>query len=379
MTQEAFAADMLSDVLDLEDRAQDCFQQGRYQDAIAAAEAALARDPNALTARLIRDLAHKALALSRQVFLAEPSLQPGAPVVLMLSSTGPGNVPHDHLLPLTRFGRIFWFLENDLPKDEGEIPAHDIVFNVVGDIDAAPGAHALALRFAKSSRRPVLNLPDRVDRTSRAGMAALLAGCPNMCIPGVARIARGEDPQASGLNYPLIVRPAGKHGGEGAVLVEGAEQFAAQLPDAPLLYATEFVDYRSPDGWYRKYRVIFVDRKPYPYHLAIGPHWLVHHWTTGMEKDAGRRAEEMRFLMDPVQAIGETLWASLHEIGTRLDLDFGGIDFSVLGDGRLLFFEANATMLVHPEEDQMFAYKNFAVQAITDAFGRMIARAIARA
>ena len=55
-----------------------------------------------------------------------------------------------------------------------------------------------------------------------------------------------------------------------------------------------------------------------------------------------------------------------------MDLDYAGIDFSVLADGRLLFFEANATMLVHPEDDPVFAHKNVAIREILDAVGAMI-------
>jgi tetratricopeptide (TPR) repeat protein len=307
--------------------------------------------------------------------LVERAYQAIAPTVLILSNVGAGNVPHQHLLPRARFSRIFWFLEDALPEHESEIPDHDIVFNAVGDVDAAPEAHALAGRYANVCKKPMINLPDRVDRTSRAGVAELLAPCENAVIPKVRQMERpsgGWTQDGPDLRYPLIARPAGRHGGEGAVLVERPDQFLSLAPDAPVIYATEFVDYRSPDNWYRKYRAIFVDRKPYPYHLAIGAHWLLHHWTAGMEQDAGRRNEELRFLENPQQALGDKVWATLEDIGARLDLDFVGIDFSVLQDGRLLLFEANPTMLVHPEDDPLFAHKNFAVQNILDAFERMI-------
>ncbi len=67
---------------------------------------------------------------------------------------------------------------------------------------------------------------------------------------------------------------------------------------------------------------------------------------------AERRAEEARFLADPVAAIGARGMAAIREIGRRLDLDYCGVDFSVLPDGRLLIFEANATMLAHAEDPQ---------------------------
>ena len=40
----------------------------------------------------------------------------------------------------------------------------------------------------------------------------------------------------------------------------------------------------------------------------------------------------------------------IQHVGQALDLDYGGLDFSILEDGRVLVFETNATMLVHPED-----------------------------
>jgi len=81
-------------------------------------------------------------------------------------------------------------------------------------------------------------------------------------------------------------------------------------------YATRFVDFRSArDGLYRKYRAIFVDRAAHPYHLAVADSWLAHYATADMA-GAGRRAEELRFLVDPSSALGEGAMAVL------LGLDF---------------------------------------------------------
>ena len=58
-------------------------------------------------------------------------------------------------------------------------------------------------------------------------------------------------------------------------------------------------------------------------------------------------------------ALGARAWRAIGEVGKRLDLDFAGVDFAVLSDGRALLFEANATMYVHPEPpDSALAHKN---------------------
>ena len=57
-----------------------------------------------------------------------------------------------------------------------------------------------------------------------------------------------------------------------------------------------------------------------------------------------------------------------------MDLDYAGVDFSMLPDGRVLLFEANATMLVHPEDpDGVLAHKNPAIERIFEAFRAMLA------
>ena len=350
---------------------------------------ALAADPSLIAARqnlaailALRDDpeadAHRDIAYRRKQLFVETS--PGARrTALILASSGSGNVPYLHLLPRARYNHILWHLDYAPPGQEKNLPAHDFVFNAVADPDAAAAAHSAAEHFTYVCARPLLNAPGRVARTVRSQMPALLASIPDAVIPDTRRFARGDgDPgeaiRASGLRFPLIVRPAGRHGGEGVQLVRSAAALEAKLPRCETLYVTEFVDYRSPDSWYRKYRVIFVDREPYPYHLAIGARWLLHYRSADMQTGPARRAEEAAFLRDPSAALGPRAMAALRAIAARLDLDYAGIDFSLLPDGRLLVFEANATMLVHPEEDPLFAYKNTAVDAIVAAVDAMTSR-----
>jgi glutathione synthase/RimK-type ligase-like ATP-grasp enzyme len=85
--------------------------------------------------------------------------------------------------------------------------------------------------------------------------------------------------------------------------------------------------------------------------------------------------EEQRFLDDPRQTLGDSAWAAIEAIGSRMDLDYAGVDFTLLPDGRVLLFEANPVMLVHPEEaDGVLAFKNVAVSRILDAFEALLAR-----
>lgn len=362
-----------------------CAWLDRHEEATEACRQALARDPDHIVAH--RNLAvileaeapeaarrHRDAAFGRQQIFAAPAPS-GVPVVLVLTCVAAASVPLEHLLPKDRYAVVMWFVDYARPDQDSALPAYDLVFNAMGDPDLMPELPASAARLLASGARSVLNHPARVRRTHRGDLPALLAGIEGVVVPPVARVSAGSAGDWRALMAPpVLVRPLGSHGG--ADLCKAADEAAAieAIRAHDSAYVTAFVDCRGPDGFYRKYRMIFVDRVAYPYHLAIGPHWMTHYWTAGMESDPARRAEEARFLADPKAAIGARAMAAVATIGRRLDLDYAGVDFSVLEDGRVLVFEANATMLVHPERQDIFAYKNPAVSRILEAFDEMLAR-----
>jgi len=303
--------------------------------------------------------------------------------VLVLCTSGHDNVPLQFLMPTPISRQIRWTIEFGIVGPVRELPPYDLVFNAIGDADRAPQGLEAAARFAPRAGKPVLNAPERILRTSRDQIPALLAGLDGVYMPPTARWSPGASPRlteaiaAAGLQYPVTVRPVGKHGGTGLRRL-GTEQEAQEAGrgEKDEMYLSRYCDYRSADGYFRKYRVVFVDREPLPYHLAIGENWVLHYVTADMRSHACKTEEERRFLDDPQAALGASAWAAAREIGKRLDLDYCGVDFSLLPDGRVLVFEANATMLVHPEsgEDEVLNFKNPYVQRIFDAFEDMLAR-----
>jgi tetratricopeptide (TPR) repeat protein len=353
-------------------------RQDRADLAIAACRAALARDPDLVCAHqnLANLLArtdpraartHRDSAFRRQSLFVEPAARHRM-TALVLTAAGPGNVPLDHLLPRAHVTLIRWYVEYATAEQISRLPPHDVVVNAIGDADCLPPV-VPEIGLWLSERR-VLNRFDLVRPTRRSDLPALLAGLDDVIVPACVFLDTGDDRKR--VTPPVLIRPIGAHGGEGVRRVESADEILDALSDSGGCYATSFVDFRGADGMYRKYRAIFVDRVPYPYHLAITETWLVHYWNAGMGSSPARRAEEQRFLDDPAGAIGPKTWAAIAAIGARLDLDYAGIDFSVLPSGSVLVFEANATMLVHPEDDPMFAHKNDAVRRITDAVSGMM-------
>jgi hypothetical protein len=144
----------------------------------------------------------------------------------------------------------------------------------------------------------------------------------------------------------------------------------AQHPDASF-YLTEYIDYRSADGFFRKYRFIFVADEILPYHLAIDDQWKVHHGTTDMAEHPWMQREEEAFINEPAGVFEPRHFAALHAIRQAIGLDYFGIDCALDAEGNVVVFEVNATMLVHWENGS-FPYKTPAIERIKKAFDAML-------
>jgi tetratricopeptide (TPR) repeat protein len=292
--------------------------------------------------------------------------------VLIAGAVGKGNIPLDALLPAPTTTRILWFTEFATDEQAAALPPYDVAINAIGDADVIdPSFDRLT---ALHAQRPLLNPPEAVRRTRRDRIPALLAGIPDIVVPAIYRLP--PDQSQMPLTPPFLVRPIVAHGGEDMIRVDTASQAASlKRSRADAQYATAFHDFRSPDGYYRKYRIIYVDRVPYAYHLAISRHWLVHYFSADMLTEPWKRDEERAYLENPAQTLGPKAMAAITAFGQRLNLDYAGIDFSILPDGSVLVFEANATMLVHLRDSaEDFPYKHAAVPKIFAAFDAMLDR-----
>lgn len=292
--------------------------------------------------------------------------------VLVLATRSQGNIPYRFLMPPTLYTRHVWYMEH--ARDDQVLPRYDVVFNSIGDPDlTAPSADAVA-RFLKRNDRPLINRPEPVQQTFRDKIPDLLGDIKGVYAPRAIRTT-ADDLHDTGIDLPVLVRPLASHGGVGLYRAETPAELAniaAKLAGREV-YVTQYVDYRRADGQFRKGRMIFIDRQPLPYHWAISQHWMVHYVSSDMAEGGWRRAEEERYLYDTEAFLGETAMTAIADIGRRLDLDYCGLDFSLLPDGRVLVFEANATMLVHPEDaDSALAYRNPAIARITDAFQTLL-------
>ena len=210
----------------------------------------------------------------------------------------------------------------------------------------------------------ILNGPDAVLRSTRDHVAKLLSGIDGLTVPATVRLPAGKAKMArqllerGGLTSRIILREAGKHGGKVVGLFEGIEAAAAAASGEEQI-ATQFVDFRSSDDLYRKYRLFFIGPKMILRHKLISDQWNVH------AKDrkrfmAGRPAlvaEERALFADPTDALEQGVKQVMLAIRERMPLDFFGVDFGVAPDGQVVLFEANAAMCFFPfSADPRFAY-----------------------
>jgi len=296
---------------------------------------------------------------------------PAAPV-LLLASVRLGNMPtrqwlDDRLFAVTVIHVEYW-------DTAAPLPPHALILNVVGDADLCDEALTRAEALIARSAAPAINPPGLVRATSRAENARRLGAISGVVAPDIVTLARADFLRAEHLRFPLLLRTPGFHTGQNFVLVETRETLAAALDSLPgdELMAIEYLDARGPDGLARKYRVMFIEGKMFPLHLAISHLWKVHYFTSCMADNAAHREEERRFLENMPAALGKRAMAALDEIRSEVGLDYFGVDFALAADGHVLMFEANAAMVViAPPPEPIWDYRRGPVAAILEAAKRM--------
>ena len=373
-------------------------KQGRWGEAALSLERAVALQPDNAEAfaqlgnvYLNDGCATKAYECFRQTQRLRPVITwPAANgkaefSVAVVTAPGAGNTPPDYLVGRSSYDAHFFnLLPGMLPDPAGIAARCDVVLNMISDVDDGCEALASSTAFIDGLGLPTINHPTHILGTDRVGVARILSDIAGCRIPRIARwsatdlLAPLAAERLRPFSWPLLVRLAGSHGGDDFERVETLAELAAFVgrhPEAEY-YVSDYVDYRSPDGWFRKYRLFIVNGEVFPYHLAIGDQWKMHYFRTTMDRHPWMQREEEIFLTAPGRALGSKVMSILKAMAPALRLGFFGVDCSLDHAGALLVFEANATMRVHGD-NKTAHYKDAPVQRIKDAFDAMLARAAA--
>lgn len=343
-----------------------------------------------------RDLA---LTLQAQAIeiqqLYSPPTATGSVNIRLLAIMGAGdlmsNTPLEFLLENSDVALDIVYVTQDLPLPD-HLPDHDVLFVAIAQSDQnMPLLKQIDASLA-SWPRPVLNRPDRIALMSRNEACALLKSAPGVEMPITVRIARSTleqvaDEQRSLTdiledgNFPIIIRPVDSHAGKDLDKIENKEALVNYLQSMPNneFYISRFVDYRGQDGFFRKYRIVLIEGKPFICHVGISAHWMIHYLNAGMAESAEKRVEEERFMISFDSRFASKHAAAFRAINERVGLDYLGIDCGETADGKLLIFEIDSCMIVHAIDPvDIFPYKQPQMHKVFSAFRQMLLNAMQR-
>lgn len=234
-----------------------------------------------------------------------------------------------------------------------EVTLPDIVFNEVSEPDSHIGALHKVNRLISQLRCPVINPPEAILNTRREALSDKLSSLQTIRVPKTIRIKPASPEQINQIwqmhfsDKAVLIRAAGDHGGCSTLRLT-SEQDLSLLHRLPLdgrdYLLSEYLDYVSDDGLYRKYRVVLVDGEIYLRHLIISDHWMIHSGgRIFMENHPELCQEEASNLINFESILSDNVIADLKKINNLIGADYLGLDCNINGD-QLTVFELNANM-----------------------------------
>jgi glutathione synthase/RimK-type ligase-like ATP-grasp enzyme len=331
---------------------------------------------------------HEILA-SHQLFRSPCAVtKPRLRVLALAAATDMGsNTPIEFLLEESGIELMTLYVipEAELPEP---LPDHDIAIVIASDSQDCRDALRAIEQAMSRWPRPLLNPPHRIGNLDRDKLHRLLRGIEGLAIPATAAATReqlSDVSQSAGalagiaadLAFPVIIRPRGSHAGAGLAKVDDGAAMARYLGERaePEFFVSRFVDYSGDDGLFRKYRIVFIDGRPYACHLAIADHWNILYLNAGMSLSASKRLEEETFMRTFDIDFARRHAKALAALVDRVGLDYFTIDCAENEDEELLIFEADNTAIVHNmDPSDIFPYKPPQMRKIFGAFAAMLCR-----
>ncbi len=277
-----------------------------------------------------------------------------------LTTATPGSSNIYTNLNTDSFNRYYLLLDANRQQkiNVGNIHA---VFNQISDTDN----HSITLSKMKNIYRQLhpevefFNPPHCVERTTRDNIFKLLQDIEKVQVPKTVRFTPRSprdvyDKMAQErFGAPVILRPAGQHGGIGATLIREQRDESLFYPlalDGRDYYLTQYIDY-GRQGIYHKTRLIVVEGEAYIRHALFNDSWMVHASSRSfMARNSHYLKKEQKILESFDQEYKPRLQKQIGQIYERIGLDYFGIDCHIDEKFNMLIFELNASMnaLVKP-------------------------------
>ena len=316
--------------------------------------------------------------------MAKPRLR----VLALSAATDIGsNTPIDFLLEESgiELTTLYVVPHVDMPE---LLPDHDVAIVIASDSEECRDALCKIASAASRWPRPLLNPPHLVGNLDRDKLHGLLRGIEGLEIPATTAVTReqlsalsdsslGPGDIVADLAFPIIVRPRGSRAGVGLAKLDDRAAMTRYLWERheQEFFIARFVDYSDSDGLFRKYRIVFVDGRPYAVHMAIADRWDIWYLNAGMSISAVKRLEEENFMRTFEIDFARRHSAALAGIADRVGLEYFIVDCAENEDGELLTFEIDNTAIVHNmDSPDIFPYKPPQMRKIFGAFAAMLCR-----
>ena len=300
----------------------------------------------------------------------------GSPAARLLVIACPGDLAENNAIEFLVEGSDIaletLYVAPDLPVPD-PIPAHDVAMVAICESGRNGPVLDHAARLLEGWAKPVVCPAGRIAALGRDAVSRLLVGAPGVAMPVTERVSRRAFAKMGG--FPRIARPVGSHKGQGLARLESEAEVAAYLGGRKEseFYVAPYVDYRSADGQFRKYRIVLIDGRPYACHMAVSSDWIVHYISAGMTESAEKRAEEARFFESFEEDFAARHGEALRAVAERVGIEYFGIDCGETRDGELLVFEVDSGMTVHAmDPPELYPYKPGQMEKVFRAFREMV-------
>lgn len=274
-----------------------------------------------------------------------------------------------------RFLSVLGTIPDELRPWEEDMPGL-VLNNLVNEEGLArPGAVDWVRALIDRIGVACINPPEAVVQVTREKNVQTLEGIAGLKVPRTARYPLNESnidtivaQIGQDIGYPVILRHPSAHSTAQSLLgtypktvhlVQDARSAHEALSRSgwPSVFAIEFIELRRREGWYRKFRAVYVGEAVTIFRGGCYSEWIVNGWFNkpwGIEfyrANPGAVDHLRAVLSNPRSELGAGCLETLKEVGRRIPLDIFGVDFDVDDAGRVVFFEASPGMVIsHPRK-----------------------------
>ena len=225
-------------------------------------------------------------------------------------------------------------------------PKDAVWFNSISSAEGNTKSLKLLSGILSDKSWSVINHPDHILLTARDKASQILSHIEGVIIPKCFTLAPSSLEEIkryindNSISFPFLFRAAVDHGKHSLLRINTPDEISKlecfAFDGEEDYYMTEFIDFASTDGLYRKMRFLVIGDKVVPRHLMISSSWQIH------SDHSAVSGEEIAFLSHVEASVAKRCLA----IKQSFNLDYIGIDCAMDREGNLVIFEANAHSMI---------------------------------